>query len=405
MEEKIKPKVVVRIDSLAFGGDGVGRCDGQVVFVAYAAPGDLLEARVIERKKSYLKAQAVKVIEPGPVRRRPRCPYFGECGGCAWQHVEYGAQLEAKSRLVAESLKRIGGVEAMLLPIVPSPNEFQYRNRVRLHLSSDGEVGYFARGSRRVIGIKECPILEPSLAERLPAIARRAAHAAKSGRAENGRGTVELYLNEEGRITEFRTTGGDPGACSDEGGEAGPAFHQVNRLVNKEMVAFVRKSLAERRDGRAIELVDLYCGDGNLSLPLTDLASHVVGFDLSARAVELANAKAKELAVPASYVTADIPRSRRRIAEAVRTLSAHRDSGGSLLCVIADPPRSGLRSIVDLIAASKPELFIYISCNPPALARDARLLSDAGFRLEVVQPFDMFPQTFHVETVALFSRP
>ncbi len=401
MDEKIKSKVgeklVVRIDSLAFGGDGVGRVDGEVIFVPYAAPGDTLRVRVTEAKAHYRKGVIDEVLEPGACRRAPRCRHFGRCGGCFWQHVDYSTQAEAKQRIIEESLRRIGGIETNILPIVPSPSEYGYRNRVRLHVSAKGEIGYFERGSNRLVAIEECPVLQPELLAGLPALVSAASAADTSRFAAPGAArpfrTVELSAD--------AAPANALQSWSDEEREALPPFRQVNPEVNRKMLQFIRTSVAERTRSGTFRVLDLFCGDGNLSLPLAEQATSFEGLDLSREAVAHANAEAERIGLAGRYRVADVRRAARG---GFRQLAVADGPDHNALVVLADPPRAGLGEVAEAVAATSATILVYVSCNPPVLARDSRRLVSAGFVLDMVQPFDMFPQTYHVEAVALFTR-
>ena len=201
-EVNLEPNLTLRIESLAFGGDGVGRVDGKVCFVPYSAPGDLLSVRVVEDRGSFLRAEIVEVREPGPARRTPRCSHFGECGGCSWQHIDYAAQLDAKRAILAETLEKIAGLRAPVRPVVASAQEYGYRTRARLH-AVGARLGYFERLSNRIVAVSECPILAPQLESRLKQVTLLAGR--KDGRLASGPrrppvSTVELELDGPTRI-------------------------------------------------------------------------------------------------------------------------------------------------------------------------------------------------------------
>lgn len=410
-EVNLEPNLTLRIESLAFGGDGVGRVDGKVCFVPYSAPGDLLSVRVVEDRGSFLRAEIVEVREPGPARRTPRCSHFGECGGCSWQHIDYAAQLDAKRAILAETLEKIAGLRAPVRPVVASAQEYGYRTRARLH-AVGARLGYFERLSNRIVAVSECPILAPQLESRLKQVTLLAGR--KDGRLASGPrrppvSTVELELDGPGRVDERRSvpSGGPSRGPRRERSESDEyAFHQVNRFVNSELIELVSQAVTGYAAGRPIEIVDLFCGNGNLSLPLAAEASSLHGFDTSEESIRLAAQSARSRGFDhAHYACMEAAHGLERVsAEHAAAQRAPRPQG-ELLCIIADPPRSGMKGLAAGILALAPELLVYVSCNPPALARDARMLVDGGMELDHLQPLDMFPQTYHLETVAVFTRP
>ena len=358
------------IDSLAYQGAGVGRHEGIVVFVPFAAPGDRVRVRVSADRGRYLEAELVEVLAPGPARVQAPCPHFGVCGGCQWQHVAYAAQLEAKRTIVADALRRIGGTAASVQAVVPSPLPYRYRNRVRFHVDATGRAGFYRRGSHAVVEIASCPLLD----ERLDG-----AIAGLRGGGPRGPAEVELAVGDDGRVSEAE----------------GLPFGQVNAAVNE----LLRRRLETSVDGvfgaqAAISVLDLYCGDGNLSLPLAAPGRSVLGFDASPAAAGAAAARARALGVSAEFRAAAVSE------RLLRSLGRRRFE-----LLIADPPRAGLAALARAVAALGAPLVALVSCAPPMLARDLRAFLAAGYRLDLVQPFDMFPQTFHVETLAVLRSP
>lgn len=388
--------VELRVESLAFGGDGVGRIDGKVCFVPFSVPGELVAVRIVENRRNYLRGEIVKVLEESPRRRPPRCSHFGRCGGCQWQHLEYTAQLEAKVRMLGEVMARIGRLQPVVRPIVPSNSEYEYRTRARLRLKGRS-IGYLARASADLVEIEECPILAPELERRVKELGANGSGAyakERRGAAKAGQAVLKLGSGEEvhERLVFPSRSGGGP---SDDA----YAFHQINRFVNDRLMEAVTEAIDTRLPAdTSLSLLDLYCGDGNLSLPLAERAVSVVGYDNAEESIRSAAESARRRRL------AHVRYERRDAAEALEVYAGSPPAGSSL-CVIADPPRTGLNRLSDRVAALSPDLLIYISCNPPALARDAERLTQAGLRLEYLVPFDMFPQTFHLETVAVFTPP
>lgn len=424
MDDEMNDHPRVRIDSLAFGGDGVGRLEGKVCFVPFTCPGDLAAVRLLEERTAYLRAQIVELLEPGPSRREARCSYFSRCGGCHWQHIDYESQLAAKEEQLAQTMRRIAHLDPPVRPIIPSDGEFGYRTRARLRVASDGRIGYFARGSTELVAVAQCPILVPSLDRRLgelaasPSELRLQPALPGRGGASDAPSELELLLTKSGGVTERlirqvvpRPAGRRAGIRSSParfgpspaGGEEDSPFHQVNRFVNERLVEAVGEAVEGALPaGRPLDVVDLYCGDGNLSLPLASRARRVTGFDTAEESIREAAEQARSRGL--THAVYSRMGARAALEELITRAAARgKQDAEALRCIIADPPRIGLRDVTKLLLAVQPDLLIYVSCNPPTLARDARLLVEGGLELRYLLPFDMFPQTFHLETLALFS--
>jgi 23S rRNA (uracil1939-C5)-methyltransferase len=410
----------LEVSALTHGPDAIARHDGKVIFVPGAAPGDRVRARVIGDRASYARAEVLDVISRGPVHRSPPCPWVTSCGGCAWQHVRYEAQLSAKARNVHEALARIAGVEARReLPIIAAPGEWTYRHRVRLHVDGSRALGFLAPRSHRVVAIDSCAIADPALAATLP-VARRAVGALtvrveEVELATNGRGGVVMLLTaapgtaalsardaatltglvRDDGVVGLRVRGrdldrafGDPtlSVASEPGAPAvmlpAGSFTQVNPAANQLLVA-AAVAMAER----ATRVLDLFCGTGNLSLPLARRGLDVFGVDRDRAAIAAAANAAKAEGVTAAF-EADA---------ADRFLRRQGCRGADL--VVLDPPRGGAADVAAQLARLAPPTIVYVACDPATLARDVRTLADAGYVVDRVQPIDLFPQTPHVETV------
>jgi 23S rRNA (uracil1939-C5)-methyltransferase len=350
------------------GGRGVGRYEGVVVFVPWAAPGDRVLVRVTENKKTFLVAELVKVLEPSPARVQPSCPVFTRCGGCTWQHVAYSEQIAQKKRILEAAMKKWDG-RFEWREFLPSPEVYRYRNRIQLNKRGSA-VGYFARRSREIVPISDCPIAEIDVAAQIPHLQQQ-----PDGRYEISRrldGHVEV---EEGRR--------NPEAA---------LFSQVNTRQNERLIATVTEWV---RELSVKNIWDLYCGSGNLTIPLAksfpDLS--VTGVELSADAIRLAQKNKPEDETSVRWVAQD-----------VAAFLREQNSSENLLIVL-DPPRVGVdESVIQHMGRLQPEFVIYVSCDPMTFARDAIRLKTWGYELDRMQGFDMFPQTEHVELMSLFRR-
>jgi 23S rRNA (uracil1939-C5)-methyltransferase len=419
-------RYTVRVEGIAAGGEGVGRLpDGRVVFTHRTAPGDLVEVTLTEQRKRWARGRLVRLVEASGERREAPCPFYAECGGCTLEHLRYDAQLEAKSRIVADGLVRIGRLETEPPPVAPSPRETRYRNRVSFALRRLGSgrvvAGFHALGDPgRVIDVDgRCLLPEMAVAavwDRLRAAwgpdARRLPSGERLRLTLRGTADGEVALLVEGGFAPGRPDellaavdglaavwhrpegapavllAGAPTLRERWGGEevelGGAAFLQVNREAAALLEAYVLEAVGPPA---GLKVVDAYCGVGIHARRLARAGAAVVGIELDPDAVAAANR--------------DAPPGARFFAGAVETLlSEHLPADA----VILNPPRGGLApEVAETLATNRTERIVYVSCDPATLARDLRRLGD-GFRLAAVRAFDLFPQTAHVETVAVLER-
>ena len=343
--------VDLKIRDIAFGGKGVGRDNSKAVFVPFTIEGELVTAKIVREKKQFAESELVDVRERSPDRVEPPCPYFGRCGGCAYQHINYEHQLGIKWRQVRDILQRIGKLkEVPMRPIIPSPEPYEYRNRITVH-ALDGVVGFFRRDSNRLIDIARCPI----------------------SRDEVNRALMELRAQHvrDGHYT-LRAS-------------SGPwVFSQTNDAVANALRDLIRQFMPANQE----LLIDAYCGRGFFAKTLLDKCKRAIGIDWDKFAIEAAreNATTKE-----TYIAGDVDLELGRL----RSIAPPFQREKAVL--IVDPPATGLtpavrKSIVDLAPAT----LIYVSCNPPTLARDLADLRQR-FTVESITPLDMFPQTAEIE--------
>ncbi len=424
----------VHIDSLAYGGAGVARAeDGRIVFVEGACPGDTLEVRIAEEHPRFIRATIDSVVEPSPDRTVPPCPYFGVCGGCQWQHIAYSAQLTGKRMAVEDALRRIGQqAEAVVERIDGSPDEYGYRNKIELSVKNTPRgpsLGFARHGSTDVVTIDECLLLPKAarkaprslsgalryLSSRIPTpVDRVSLRVSRRGEVEVDLWTApgpfprQLAAKVIGDAVRARTvtrvmTKGEaearkvvkvevlsgPGAWHERLGGfdylvSGPSFFQVNTRAAELLQTAVIDTLKPDRD---MLVADLYSGVGTFTLPLAASGAEVVAVESSAHA--LADLRRN---LEGSGLEADImPGDAGRMAAELEDVDA----------IVVDPPRAGLseragRALVE----ARPGTIVYVSCDPATLARDVKSLTGAGYRLDATLAVDLFPQTYHVETVA-----
>ena len=437
------------IDRMAYGGRGVGRVNGYVVFVADTAPGDRVRARLWRVRSAYAEADLVEVQTPSEARTAPPCPHFGPCGGCVWQHLAYGAQLAAKESIVRESLAHLGGLRDLAVgPILPMADPWYYRNKMEFAFHPTSMLGLHRRGEfDQVVPISACRLQSPTTNEIL-GIVRDWAIASGLSRydARAHTGLLRQVVIREGKrtgeimvglitaapevpgteILARRLITSIPGIASVvHGVNPGPSdglplaavsllagrpyiteglagfrfrigletFFQPNTVQAERLVELVDAAAP----GRGDEVVfDLYCGGGTFSLPLARRARLVCGVEIVAPAIEAAGANAALNGVAnVEFVAGDV---RRRLPELVRRVGAPQ-------LVVLDPPRSGggSRVMQKIVATGAPRI-VYISCNPTTLAPDLGELVHGGYAIRMVQPVDLFPHTYHVECVVLLER-
>jgi 23S rRNA (uracil1939-C5)-methyltransferase len=385
----------VTIEKIVYGGDGLAHIGTQALFVPFAAAGDEVRVRITEVERNYARAVIEEIVSPAPDRRTPPCPYFGVCGGCQLQHLEYRSQLDAKVSFVRESLRRIGCIEWDGEINARASSEFGYRSRAEIKIARDEAggplIGFFRTATHEICEVSDCLILLPAANRELQRL-----HAEPS-LIPNDATRVHLTAGDEGVIV-TPATGED--SRTDEIDALGTAnqligginygfgvksFFQGNRLMIEELLA------AALGDARGTFAVDLYAGVGLFSLQLARTFEQVCAVEgnrtaanhgiENARANGLNNLRYEPISVEAwlKYKSTESPRPD---------------------FVLLDPPRAGAgQQVIERLAALAPPALTYVSCDPSTLARDLRWLLDYGYRIESITALDMFPQTFHVETV------
>jgi len=375
------------ITTVAFGGDGIGRSDNFVIFVPFVIAGERVEVQIVEVKKRFATADLIRVITPAASRVAPRCPYYANCAGCQYQHMDYAHQLEMKRAQICDVFERIGRIkEPPIAAVVGSPRQYHYRNKLVVH--GPGKPGFWTQRGRSIINIEQCPIAREEVNAKLAEVAQQSLDNVHLTIRTNSAGEVTTFIQATPtqQITEvvLGQTLTAPLA----------SFFQVNREVIELALEHVREIFA--RSG-CRTLVDAYCGVGLFALHLADLADHVYGIEYDAAAITAANANAEQRGLQ-NYDF--YPGQTERL-----LYYTQRQCNLDETCLILDPPRSGCgRAVLKTLREQKPRKIIYISCAPPMLARDIKELLKAGYRLEGVTPFDMFPQTQHCEAVAELTR-
>ena len=431
----------VHILSLDYESRGVAKLGGKTVFVHNALPQETVRIRITQDKAHFAEAQVEQIVQPSPYRRAPACPHYGDCGGCAMQHVEFTAQVAMKQRVFEEQLQRIGKVqpESLLPPVYGTPWHYRSRTRLAVHTSANGKVvlGYQAKRSHKIVGINQCLLLPEHVSGCLNII-RDALQDMVNAQPKVGIRSVEISVGEGVTAVNIISHKRQPenvlralaGCLNRRGGkqiwqvwqqigsakpqavspqDAPPLvfrlpefgltmpfqlgdFTQVNLPLNEIMVARAVRYLDPQPHER---IADLFCGLGNFTLPLATRAAEVVGIEGSAALTQraIANARANGLH-NAQFATADL------FTTTPETLAAL----GRFDKMLLDPPRAGAYAVVQALQAPYlPQRIVYISCNPATFARDAAVLVGKGYRFKTAGMMNLFPQTSHVEAIGLFE--
>jgi len=404
----------LHLTGIAHGGEALGRHQGRVIFVPGALPGEEVLVELVKEKKKWARARLVEVLTPAPERVAPQCPFFGECGGCQWQYVAYPAQLTYKQSIVRDQLARLGHLpDALVHPTIPSPDPWRYRNHVRFSLSPAGEPGFRAAASRQVVPVDDCLLMHPLLQELFLALELDLAGfpleylGLRAGVNTGDQMVVFEVVEEVAPELEVDL----PVSCVLLLGDGTPvnligfnyllekvagrtyrisagSFFQVNTPQAERLLEVVGEYLEPHPNDT---LLDAYCGVGLFSIGLAERVGRVIGVEGYPHAVIDAQANAEGM----DHVTF--------IEGAVEEVLP--GLGEQVDLAIVDPPRTGCtRPVIEALAALGPRRIAYVSCDPAILARDAQALVETGYHLAEVQPVDMFPQTYHVESVALWVK-
>jgi len=385
------------IERILPGGLGLAHAEDQTVMVALAAPGDRLRVHIDRVKGTLAFASIEEIIEPAPVRVEPPCPYFGRCGGCDFQQLNYQAQLAAKKEIIKDCLHRIAKLTTIPdFEVIAGPNQWHYRARAQWQYDAAAKsLGYFESGSRRVCDVADCAVLTPQLQETLTRL-----------RAQ----MVDGELPDDAHY--FRAIAGDENvsiATSVAGSsvsESESNVHQVHRSIGKETYMLTAKSFFQANvdllpqlieaavgNGAGNRAIELYSGVGLFTLPLARRFQHVIAVESDADAAKFARTNLAN----AGLSNAGVER-----ADVARWFESSRPLEVDFL--LLDPPRTGAESrVISGILKLEPKRISYVSCDPATLARDLKKLIAGGFSIDSIVAFDIFPQTHHVETVVQLS--
>jgi len=388
-------EVEVRIESLSNLGVGVGRVNDWVVFVPHSLPEEVVRARVWRNAANFSEADLVEIIDASPHRVTPRCNLFGQCGGCQYQNLAYEKQLEWKRDQVSELLKRMAGIESPVEAVHPSPLLYGYRSKITPHFDKpkDGQMGpieFLLQGRKQqLIDVPACPIASETINARLPIVRRETVARAKSYKKG---ATLLLRDSLDGYVCTDPTE-----MCEQMVGDLRFSFHAGEFFQNNPHIlpAFAEHVCSEALgDGGVSYLVDAYCGSGLFCLSSAHAFKEAVGIEISASSIDWARRNAEQNGIAnCQFIQGDAS----QIFAEVRFAPAR-------TAVIIDPPRKGSdEAFLEQLLEFGPQRIVYVSCNPATQIRDlARLVPT--YRITKIQPFDLFPQTKHLECVVTLER-
>jgi 23S rRNA (uracil1939-C5)-methyltransferase len=417
-------KITGTIESIAFGGAGVLRHEGMVVFVPFTAPGDVAQIDIIQKKKNFATGKLVHLQQASPHRVTPKCSYFGTCGGCQLQHLSYADQLEAKRLFIAESLKRIGHIDFPVPPVVPAKEQWAYRRHIKLNLRPKGdgfEMGYMNHNGFTLLPIDHCPIFhtpdDPVLKELHQFLVQLSSKGVEEGTVriiKNGPHTLLAFAfspkfpsNRQEQITSLLKTHPTWGVVIES-----ELYGNTDCLLDIDglKIAYAPYGFLQNHPEQSLNLyhaivqaipegtknvLDLFCGIGISSLMIGKKGVNVTGVEMHHASIALAQKNALQNQIKnVRFVEGDAEMMGEKFLETEE-----------VDCVVVNPPRTGLmRPLIEDLINSKTSDLIYVSCMPSTLSRDLKLLTQGGFLVTTIQSFDMFPQTTHVETLVKLTR-
>ena len=386
---RLKDHVTIKIESIAFGGQGVGRVNNFVVFIPFAASGDELEVEIVELKKKFARGRILKKLKPSPLRDVPLCSYYENCGGCCYQHLNYEHQLKIKKKQVQEAFQKIGKMATPpVLEAIAAPEVYHYRGKAQCHAAkaaSGWKLGFLDVSGGKIVDIERCEIMEETINDKIRELRKN-----------------PKLLSVESNLTIWSEPLCDASQNRDQikrvvkGKEfivPRGGFFQANLYLADQLVDEVCRLVMS---GKINTIVDAYCGSGLFSIFLSPYAQNIVGIETVEQAVQFAQMNAERQGVRnTKFICGDVE----------NVLPQEFASGVDKIdLLVLDPPRSGCGgAVLKSIAALKPQKVIYISCNPATQARDIKYLRECGYDLLSLLPLDMFSQTEHIEVIGHLS--
>ncbi len=429
---------IIEIEKIVAGGKGLARPENsKVVMVEFVLPGETVQIRHCKEFSHFIEGELLTILSSSPYRIEPACPHYGQCGGCNLQHVDYKTQLKSKQAIVQEAMVR-AGIELPdneVQETLPSPDQWGYRYRLRLKLDRKGQLGFFQKKSNRLVEVSNCPVAAPALNDLLAelqttAVLRDLAELCEEiellqspgshditlvlrivGTQKPGQKQIQTLADQisidaigytlrhqysqivpqqkQRPLCQTTVLPGHDTSCT-LCWSAG-CFSQVNAGQNEQLIRLICQLVGDVQD---TTLLDLYCGMGNFSIPLALQGAAVTGIEKNPLSIKWARSNAEAAGVSCSFFAADVLKS-------LRELTGDRQRVDTILL---DPPRRGLGKAAGLLPKLNPQQILYISCDPATLARDLAIIYKQGYRVTELIPVDMFPQTHHIESVALLKK-
>ncbi|MEK7809089.1 MAG: class I SAM-dependent RNA methyltransferase [Chloroflexota bacterium] len=396
------------LTTMSNGADAIGRHEGKAIFVPFAIPGETVRVEIVEDKPTFARAKLIEVITPSPDRVTPICKHFGVCGGCQWQHISYEAQLKWKKQVVIDQLFRIGGITSPnVLDTIPSPSPLHYRNHVQFSQTEDGKLGFMS--SAGVVPISECHIAHPDIMALFNQLDIEKLDVDRIGVRVTSDEAMIVFESESGEPPDVEIDLDVSVAAVNKRGEAltmigsdhlvqtilgrdfrisAASFFQVNTAQAETLIEVAITALGVS-DGDTV--LDLYCGAGLFTAFIAEKAARVIGVESYESAVGDAEVNLNEF-------------NNVELFESPAEMAMDHLVKESVQRVILDPPRAGCdKRVLDALIKIAPQRIVYVSCDAATLARDAKRLIGAGYKLESATPLDMFPQTHHIEIIAIFN--
>ena len=420
----------LKIEKLVYGGRGLGELNGRAVFVPFTAPGDVCIVKEVSRKSGYSEAELVELVKESPFRVKPKCPVFGKCGGCDWQHIDYEKQVEFKRQILEENLERLGKLKGIKVEkVFPSPSKWFYRNRAQFKVKN-GKVGFFAKSSHSIVDVKKCFLLCKDISDfpvRLKSVLKDLPNSVEEvhvfysskkecllriflEKEENASVSVEelerkLGIKIAGVGFYVQSECGIPKRLKFFGRDftyevfshlkfrvSADSFFQVNRFLTETLIKLVSRAFYDRQ---FLVAGDIYCGVGTFTVPVAKYVHRAFGIEanFSAIADAIYNRDANGMRNITFFCK-----------QAEESVDIIKDYSPDV--VIFDPPRSGIhpKLLKEVMKLPRSKRMVYVSCNPSTLARDLSILVSEGFRIEKIFMLDMFPQTYHIESVVYLGR-
>lgn len=408
----------ITLEKLTYGGEAMGRLqDGRAVFVPFGLPGETVRIQLTQEKQNFARGEILEILNPSPDRIEPKCKHFTQCGGCHYQNLPYEKQLTAKADILRDQLQRIGKIEnPPVQATIASPNQWNYRNHVQFHLTDDGKIGFINSQGRKTLPIEECHLPEATIDAfrndlqfesrmNLERVSLRSGAdddlmlILESETEETPELEIEadisiVHVYEDHPVVIAGSNSLTIQVLGKDFHVSAPSFFQVNTPMAEKMVQHLITNLQSPITNQPITLIDLYCGVGLFSKFFADKYTKVIGIESSPSSCEDFAINLDEFDNIELYEGA-----------AEEILPALAPQLTQPIHMIVDPPRAGIdKFALDAILQINPHVIAYVSCDPSTLARDAARLIKGGYTLQRSTPFDLFPQTYHIESISIFTR-